>query len=123
MSSFVKSKKKRKKTLIILALLNPILGVGMLGIHHWYLGDAKKTGFNLILSTAYVFFVISMAEVLPELFGTPSGMPVPPAFWLVYINPTILELFMITFFPNSKYYADIEWVEPTYVGYSGESNE
>jgi hypothetical protein len=107
MSSFVKSKKKRKKTLIILALLNPIFGVGFLGIHHWYLRDAKKTFINFFLSMAYLFLVLIYA------FTSDPTSELPAALFLVYVMPTMFELIMITFFPNSKYYADIDWVEPT----------
>lgn len=108
MSSFVKGKKKKKKTLIIWAILNIVFGVGLLGIHHWYIGSLKKAAINFIVTFIYAAFVVVWYFVtFPELNLT-DNFPIP--FILIYIGPTIFELIMVGLFPNSRYYEDVEWL-------------
>lgn len=120
MSSFVKSKKKNKKTLIILTLLNFVLSFGILGIHHWYIGSIKKTLYNFVFITGlfgvFQLFISRLQESLFDPFeAAPTAQLDDDLIFLLsiilLILPTIFELIMVGLFPNSAYYEDIEWID------------
>lgn len=103
MNSFVKNKKKHKEALIVWTLLNPIGLLGILGIHHWYVGSLKKTIINFVYLTAGILF-------FSVIFDPEESWVIPTL--LIYLSvPIVFELIMVGLFPNSAYYSDIEWIE------------
>jgi hypothetical protein len=98
MSAFEK-KKKKKSTMSILIFLNLFLYLGVFGLYHLYIGSYIR-----FIGQLFYFIAIFL------LYDSSDSTGVVFLILFLVLLPSIFEIIMLRYFPDSIYYRNIAWI-------------